>query len=156
MFSYENLLLFFMIFFGFLGLMYFFILALLDCLALFKFKQLEATVINCNISKKQTSEENKKYQYTLNIKYSYDYNGYQYSSSRLNSFNSITNSILKLEKIVEDIKISNKTIKVFVCPYYPAYAVIFPMYFLNEKILLQFFIALLGFACGIFFTYVSG
>lgn len=154
MFSIDNILIFTMVFLGFLALIYFFIFCLLDFFALFFFEKHEAIILECTLIEAPTFIEDMETKYTIKIQYKYDFNGVIYESSRLNSFNQIIKSKIELQRLLENITHSNRNVKISICPYFPSYSVIFPMRFINGKLLLEFFIALLGFLSGIYFLYV--
>lgn len=77
--------------------------------------------------------------------YVYIYKRKEYKSTRLNIKDSVISSKEKIENMIEEIKIDNNRILVYVCPFKPNYSIVFPMKFANAEMIFIFSIFFFGF-----------
>lgn len=144
-----------MLFLCSLGLISIFLLYLMDFLAKKFFSKTDAYLIEYDINQTKSFITDLNTVYSIGVSYVYIYNRKEYKSTRLNIRDSVISSKEKIENMIEEIKINNDRILVYVCPFKPNYSIVFPMKFANREMIFIFFIFFFGFIISCYLGYVQ-
>lgn len=142
-----------MLFLSSLGLLSVFLLYLTDFLAKKTFFKTGAYLIEYDINQTNNFIKKSNRVYSISMSYIYIYNRKEYKSTRLNIKDSVISSKEKIENMIEEIKIDNNRILVYVCPFKPSYSIVFPMKFANEEMIFIFSIFFFGFIISCYLAY---
>lgn len=154
MLNIDNLFILSMIILGAIGLLGMILYWIADIVSIILFDKVEANIMEYQIYEIQSFLSHDFSVYNIYIKYTYKYRGSEYISTRLNSINTIAKSKIHIDKIIEQVNIVENKVLAYVCPFYPKYAVVFPLKFNSSKVLFMFILAVFSFSCGVYFLYI--